>query len=203
MIWATGRPLLQFPNRSMISIVIPTRESERVLVRTLAGLVPGATAGLVREVILADAGSQDETAAIGDVAGCRLMVVPGPPGPRLKNAAEAAKGPWLLFVPAGSVLETGWIEDVRQFMETAPSGHAAVFGATRPVQGGTSLWSELLALLRARKAVLDPDRGLLIAKEFYTVLGGHRDIEATQADLLRRIGAKRIAVMRSGIRNPA
>ncbi|KAB2881843.1 MAG: glycosyl transferase, partial [Pseudorhodoplanes sp.] len=35
----------------MISVIIPTHESERLLVRTLACLVPGATAGLVREVI--------------------------------------------------------------------------------------------------------------------------------------------------------
>ena len=64
----------------MLSVIIPTHESERILVRTLACLVPGATAGLIREVILADGGSTDETAEVGDVAGCRFLPLPGPLG---------------------------------------------------------------------------------------------------------------------------
>jgi glycosyltransferase involved in cell wall biosynthesis len=67
----------------MLIVVIPTHESARPLVRTLACLVPGATGGLVTEVILADAGSSDDTAAIGDIAGCNFMPLPGPLGARL------------------------------------------------------------------------------------------------------------------------
>ena len=43
----------------MLSVIIATHESERALVPTLAALVPGAAAGIVREVIVADAGSRD------------------------------------------------------------------------------------------------------------------------------------------------
>ena len=43
----------------MISVVIGTRDSEVLLASTLAALVPGAVAGLVREVIVADSGSTD------------------------------------------------------------------------------------------------------------------------------------------------
>ena len=42
----------------MITVIIPTLESERSLVQTLAPLVSGATAGLITEVIVADAGSR-------------------------------------------------------------------------------------------------------------------------------------------------
>ena len=41
----------------MLTVVIATHESERSLVQTLAPLVSGATAGLITEVIVADAGS--------------------------------------------------------------------------------------------------------------------------------------------------
>src|SRR5450759_3243990 len=41
---------------SMLSAIISTHESERVLVPTLAALVPAATAGLLGEVIVADVG---------------------------------------------------------------------------------------------------------------------------------------------------
>ena len=74
----------------MISVVIPTHESEHQLVHTLAALVPGALAGVVREVIVTDAGSQDETATVADVAGCRFMVQPG--GARGARLAAAGAG---------------------------------------------------------------------------------------------------------------
>ena len=67
----------------MLSVIIATDQSERVLVPTLSALVPGATAGIVREVIIADAGSRDETGKIADIAGCRFMVNEGPLGARL------------------------------------------------------------------------------------------------------------------------
>ena len=54
----------------MLSVVIATQDSERALLPTLAALVAGAAAGLVREVIVADASSRDATVAIADEAGC-------------------------------------------------------------------------------------------------------------------------------------
>ncbi len=71
-----------FAERCMISVVIPTHESERALANTLAALVPGAIDGVLREVIVADAGSRDGTAKVADVAGCRFMVAPGGRGRR-------------------------------------------------------------------------------------------------------------------------
>ena len=60
----------------MLSAIIATHESERALVPTLAALVPGAIAGLVSEVVVADAGSRDATAEVADVAGCRFIASP-------------------------------------------------------------------------------------------------------------------------------
>ena len=56
----------------MLSVIIATLDSERALVPTLAALVPGAMAGLVSEVLVADGGSRDETAVVADVAGCNF-----------------------------------------------------------------------------------------------------------------------------------
>ena len=50
----------------MLSVVIATHDSERALLPTLAALVAGAAAGVVREVIIADGGSRDETCEIAD-----------------------------------------------------------------------------------------------------------------------------------------
>ena len=43
----------------MISVIIPTLNSEIVLAHTLAALVPAAAEGVVREVIVVDGGSSD------------------------------------------------------------------------------------------------------------------------------------------------
>jgi len=182
----------------MLSVIVPTSESEAVLVRTLASLVAGATAGLIREVILADAGSTDETEQIGDVAGCRFLPLPGPMGPRLARAVDAARGDWLMFVPAGAVLESGWVADVQQFTERARDSLAGVFTAVH-AQRQDSMLRAMLAVWRASRTGLSPGRGLLIGKTFYREIGGHRDCDHSEADLLRRIGRRRLATLPAGI----
>ena len=81
----------------MLSVIIPTRDSERALVATLAALVPAAMEGFVAEVVIADGGSRDDTAAVADVAGCKFRTLEGSLGRRLKTAAEAARSPWKHF----------------------------------------------------------------------------------------------------------
>src|SRR5215210_3885949 len=95
----------------MFSVVIATQDSERALVPTLAALVPGATAGIVREVIVADGASRDETEQVADFAGCRFLSSSEPLGSRLKAAATGARGNWLMFLAAGVVPGTGWIDE--------------------------------------------------------------------------------------------
>src|SRR5215831_13859304 len=114
----------------MLSVVIATHDSERALLPTLAALVSGAAAGIVREVIVADAGT-----AIADGAGCRVLVSAQGRGARLKAAAEAARAPWLLFLRPGVVLDATWVDETRRFVEEAElrgcaGTHAAVFRAS-------------------------------------------------------------------------
>ena len=74
----------------MLSAIIATHESERSLVPTLAALVPGVIAGLISEVIVADAGSTDATSEVADLAGCAFMTSTAPLGARLNEAAAGA-----------------------------------------------------------------------------------------------------------------
>lgn len=187
----------------MLTVIIPTDESERSLVRTLACLVPGAVAGLVREVILADAGSCDETAEIGAVAGCKLMMQPGPLATRLMAAAEAARGEWLFFLPPGTVLDAAWIGEATRFIEQmAASGlmraRAATFRRMPPPAPQASVLVEILATLRRAGARPGPEQGLIIARRFYRDLGGHRiEVSDPQADLFHRLGRQRLTTLGS------
>src|SRR3974390_602958 len=102
----------------MLTVIIPTRESQRSLVQTLSPLVAGATAGLIAQVIVVDTGSRDATEAVGELAGCVFLRGEGPVGARLESAAAAVKTPLLMFVEPGTVPAAGWLEAVDAFMQS-------------------------------------------------------------------------------------
>ena len=185
----------------MLSVVIATQDSERALLPTLAALVPGALAGVVREVIVADAGSRDATADIADGAGCRVLASNGTRGARLKAAADAARAPWLLFLQPGVVPDATWIDETKRFVEESELGgranaHAAVFrraSAThRPVlvEALDLLWAALGSRPKA-------SQGLLIGKNLYDAVGGHRELEDPERELIGRLGHRRIVLLRT------
>jgi glycosyltransferase involved in cell wall biosynthesis len=185
----------------MLSVIIATDESERALVSTLAALVPGATAGAIREVIVADKGSRDQTAEVADVAGCRILVSPAPLAARLRAAAAVARGAWLMFLRPGVAPDATWIAEVMRFVEQAelsgaPDARAAAFSP--PAAGHRSgAFARLRAMLRWRPR---PEQGIVIRKQLYDSLGGHRDgVADCETDLLRRLGRRRIAALRTAI----
>jgi glycosyltransferase involved in cell wall biosynthesis len=177
----------------MLSVIIATRDSERPLVRTLAALVPGATSGLITEVLVADAGSRDDTPVVADIAGCKLLAAEEPLGRRLQAAAAAARAPWLLFLQPGIVLDTPWIGEMRGFVERPVRDmEAAVFRRALPAQ---SALREAMSLLAGAIGTRPrPEQGLVIAADFYHRTGGHSaQASDPESDLLRRIGRRRIA----------
>src|SRR5215831_15083468 len=181
----------------MLSVIIATDESERALVSTLAALVPGATAGAIREVIVADKGSRDQTAEVADVAGCRLIVTPAPLAGRLRAAAAIARAAWLLFLRPGIAPDGTWIPEVMRFIEQAelsgPELRAAMFSP-----GLRAGMGPLIRLQRLVQRGPRPEQGLIVAKRLYESVGGHRDgVADCEADLLRRIGRLRITVLRT------
>ena len=94
----------------MLSIIIPTEGIEQPAVATLAALVPGAAAGIVREVLLVDRGGSSVIEHVADVAGCRYLSAEGTRAAALAAGAGQARSPWLMFLHAGAVLDPGWIE---------------------------------------------------------------------------------------------
>jgi glycosyltransferase involved in cell wall biosynthesis len=176
----------------MLSVIIPTLDSERTLVPTLSALVPGATAGLVSDVLVVDGGSRDETAAVADVGGCHFLVADGPLGRRLKTAVAWARAPWLLFLRPGTILDAAWIGEATHFVERSPAdSRAAVFRRSAPAQ--STLRDALSLAAAALGAKARPEQGLIISKRLYEKFGGHSESAADpEADLILRIGRRRI-----------
>jgi glycosyltransferase involved in cell wall biosynthesis len=97
----------------MISVLIETHNSEEALARTLSTLVGGAVEGLVREVIVCDRGSTDQTHKVADHAGCAFVNGTTAAGVR------QAKGEWLLLLEPGAKMVDGWMESASTHMAKA------------------------------------------------------------------------------------
>ena len=78
----------------MLSVIIPTEGAEHPAVATLAALIPGAAAGVVREVLLVDRGGNGVIERVADVAGCRYLAFEGSRAAALAAGARQARSPY-------------------------------------------------------------------------------------------------------------
>jgi hypothetical protein len=186
----------------MLSVIIPTDGVERTAVATLAALVPGAAAGIIREVLLVDRSDTDVIERVADIAGCRFMSFQGTRAAALAAGARQARSPWLMFLHPGAVLDSGWIEETTQFIqEVAGSGRAkaGIFRYARSPYADTSLRDGFKFVARMI-AGPSAEQGLLIARDHYERLGGYRpESRRSEARLLRRLGRSSRTMLRSRI----
>lgn len=171
----------------MISVVIPALEAARTLPATLAALVPAAIEGLVCEVIVADAGSADETAAIAEAAGARVVEGERGRGAQLVAGAAVARGAWLLFLHADTVLESRWTEEALALM--ADPAHAGVFTLAFDAKGLAPKIVAAGAMWRARfLAAPYGDQALLVSRRLYGEVGGYLTLPLFEdVDFVRRL----------------
>jgi rSAM/selenodomain-associated transferase 2 len=183
----------------MISVVIPTLNAEPRLAHCLVRLVPGVVTGIVREVIIADGGSTDETARIAEATGARFIEAPKGRGSQLAAGAEAARGEWLLFLHADTVLDQGWEEEAANFIENAGAERAAAFRfALDDFNSGARRLEKLVALRCSLFALPYGDQGLLISRRLYRKIGGFKPMPLMEdVDIVRRLGAKRLVMLRT------
>jgi glycosyltransferase involved in cell wall biosynthesis len=190
----------------MISVIIPTLDDEERLALTLAALVPAAADGVVREVVVVDGGSRDETRRVADAAGCTLVDVAGPSGARAAaGAAASGRGPFLLFVKAGVILDARWEAEARAFLDRLAraglaDGRAAVF---RFDVDGIGAPARLRRSAVAARSHLTgrphPAQPVLLSRALYREIGGHRPVDGSDnADLAARIGRRRLFRLRAG-----
>lgn len=187
----------------MISIIIPTRNAEALLGDTLTALIPAVVEGIVREVIIVDGGSTDHTLQIADAFGATVIQAEAGRGPQLIAGALIARGPWLMFLHGDTVLEPGWERDVTHFMEQVDRGRIPPKAAAlrfslddvgvmpRVVEAGVRLRCAFFKLPYG-------DQGLLLQQSLYRSIGGYRPMPMMEdVDIVRRLGAKRLVMLRA------
>lgn len=194
----------------MISVVIPTFNSADTLVATLNSLIPATVSGSIREVIVADGGSDDLTRAIAEDAGA-IWVACGHAsrGAQLRAGADAARSAWLLFLHADTELEPGWDLEARALIQDGERDRsktkAGVFTFQLDDQGAVPRIVENVVSLRTRFLKLPyGDQGLLISRELYDSVGGYKPLALMEdVDLVRRVGGRRLQAFKSKAKTSA
>ncbi|MCK1636384.1 glycosyl transferase [Bradyrhizobium sp. 157] len=186
----------------MLSVIIPTEGIEQTAVATLAALVPGAAAGIIREVLLVDRAASSVIERVADVAGCRFLAAEGSRAAAMAAGARQARSPWLMFLHPGAVLDSGWIDETTQFIQNVSSSgrpRAGVFRYARSPYADTRLRDGFKFVARMI-AGPSAEQGLLIARDHYDRLGGYRpDARRSEARLLRQLGRSSRTQLRSRI----
>jgi rSAM/selenodomain-associated transferase 2 len=182
-----------FQEQIALSAVIPTLNEAASLPQALAALRRGA---MLREIIVADGGSRDDTIAVARAAGARVVGAAPGRGLQLAAGAAAAAGDWLLFLHADCRLEQGWEEAVRAFV-CAPgaANRAGYFDLALDDPAPAARRLERIVAWRCRWLALPyGDQGMLLARSLYDALGGFAPLPLMEdVELVRRLGRRRIA----------
>ena len=104
----------------MISVVIPALNEATNIAKTIESAAPGA-----KEIIVVDGGSTDETVAIAEAAGARVIRSESCRARQMNEGAKAAVGDVLMFLHADTALPA----DYRSVVERASFSRGVVAGA--------------------------------------------------------------------------
>jgi len=151
-----------------LSVVIPTLNEAVALPRLLAALA----AEPADEVIVADGGSSDGTAALASAAGVRVLVGPPGRGRQLAAGAAAARGDIVLFLHADTIFPAGGLAAIRAALDRDP---ALVGGNFRLLfDGGTAFdaWLTWRYAWARRRGLYYGDSGIFVRRDAYERLGG-------------------------------
>jgi len=193
-------------SRPVVSVIVPARNEEACLGACLESLVAQTGANL--EIMVVDDASTDRTRQIAQsFVGVHVIDAgPLPPGWTGKNNAMAAgakqaRGEWLLFTDADTVHRPGSL--ARALAEA--NQHGAALLSYSPEQEVRGFWekavmpvifAELAATYRpsqvsnpASPAAAANGQYLMISREAYEAVGGHRKIAS---DLLEDVAMARL-----------
>lgn len=179
-----------------LSVIIPALDTADRIARALAAVD---RPPLVIERLVVDGGSRDETVSLARAAGAKVVRSARGRGTQLAAGAAEASGDWLLFVHADTVLEAGWDEEARRFIEEAGPSRAAAFRFALDDRSPAAARLEAIVAWRCRVLALPyGDQGLLVSRRLYDEIGGYRSLPLYEdVDLVHRIGRRRLALLQT------
>lgn len=175
-----------------LGVVIPALNAGSGLARTLDSLAEAQ--GLFDiDILVVDGGSDDDTVAIAETLGARVITAATGRGTQLAAGAGQVRGDWLLFLHADTVLQAGWAVELAAFT-VAERHRAAYFRFRLDDETSGARRIERLVAWRCRVPGLPyGDQGLALARDLYTAFGGYPDQPLMEdVYLARRLGRSRL-----------
>ena len=165
---------MKVPLAPALSIILPVLNEAAQIETRLNALTPLRDAGT--QIILADGGSTDDTAAIAAPHCDAVVLAPSGRASQMNAGAAQANGGVLLFLHADTRLP----EDAMQLVLKGLARSCAAWGRFDVTIEGRSRWLPLIAALmnlRSRlTGVATGDQAFFIRREVFDALGGFPDI---------------------------
>lgn len=169
----------------MISVIIPTLDEAARLPALLAELAREDTA---HEVIVADGGSRDGTAALARASGARLLIGAPGRGQQLALGAAAAQGETLLFLHADSHFPAGGLARIEAELAAEPNCPGGNFRLLFDGDDPFSRWLTGFYAWIRRRGFYYGDSAIFLRRAVYDRIGGIRPIALMEDyDLARRL----------------
>ena len=180
------------PDLPHVSFVIPVRDDARRLRACINSIRRAQYDGPPIEILVADNGSTDDTAAVARQAGARVLSLPGISVAEVRNrATQEASGSVLAFVDADHELDPGWI---RAAVESLASPAIVAAGAPyNPPADGTwvqRMYDSLRQHSSSTSAIAWLGSGnLAVRRAAFVAIGGFDSTLVTceDVDLCRRL----------------
>lgn len=179
----------------LISIVIPALNAAAELPFCLAALRLARHAGLRYEILVADGGSSDGTVMLASQAGAQVIATETGRGRQLRAGGQAARGDWLLFLHADTVLAGDWPGAASRFIADPANRPRAAYcrlgfdddrAVLRLIAAAANLRGRALGLPYG-------DQALLIQRDYYRSIGEYRPQPLMEdVALVRRIGRRNL-----------
>ena len=186
-------------NCPFLSIVIPTLNEEGNIKATI-NAIKKSEITCTYDIIVVDGGSEDTTIDKARQCGARVIKCGCGRGKQLAAGGKQAMGAWLLFLHADTKLETGWFQEIEEFITKNTELYRA--GVFRYKLDDNSLAASILETIvnwRTYTLALPyGDQGLLISHVFYSDLDGYTPVAIMEdVDIVRRIGRSRLHIFDS------
>jgi rSAM/selenodomain-associated transferase 2 len=168
-----------------VSVVIPTLDEAERIRALLAALRRERE---LAEIIVADGGSSDGTAALAASMGARVIADARGRGAQLRAGAAAANGEILLFLHADSVFPPGGIAAITAALDRAPRAPGGNFRVVFDGDGGFDRWLTKAYAWVRRFALYYGDSGIFVRRRVYDAIGGIKPIALMEDwDFVRRL----------------